>query len=169
MNHNPTSPGTGFQLSYEFNAPRELVFNAFANAEALNEWWGPVGSRNSVIHLDFKPGGIFHFKMEAAGSTTYGRFLFRSIEPYDFLEFTNSFSDEHANIVKAPFDMEFPLEILYRLRFTEDHGKTTLHLQGEPVEASAAETETFRSIDTDMQQGFTSTFDQLSVYLAKGN
>ena len=169
MNNNQTNSGTAFQLSYEFNAPRKLVFNAFANAEALNEWWGPVNSRNSVIHLDFKPGGIFHFKMEAEGNTTYGRFLFRAIEPYDLLEFTNSFSDEHAHIVKAPFDMEFPLEILYRLRFTEDNGKTTIHLHGEPVEANAEETETFRAIDSDMQQGFKSTFDQLSVYLAKGN
>ena len=70
-----------FTFTYTFKAPKDLVFNAFGTAESLNEWWGPVESRNSVIQLDFKPGGIFHFKMEFQGLTTYGRFVFGRIQP----------------------------------------------------------------------------------------
>ncbi len=100
-----------------------MVFNAFSNAEALNEWWGPVETNNSVISLDFRPGGIFHFKMESDGHVSYGRFLFKTIQPYDLLEFTNAFADEKANIVQAPFDINIPLEIFYSMRFTEHAAK----------------------------------------------
>jgi uncharacterized protein YndB with AHSA1/START domain len=160
------SKGKGvFTISYEVNAPKELVFNAFANAKALNGWWGPVETKNSVIHLDFKTGGIFHYKMENKGRTNYGRFLFGKIEPYDYLEFTNSFADEHANVIKAPFDISLPLEIFYRLSFTESNGKTTINMIGQPTHATDEEQKGFISINASMQQGFGATFSQLASYL----
>lgn len=62
MNTHPTTEKTVFTLVREFDAPQKLVFNAFSTADALSEWWGPAESRNSVINLDFRPGGIFHFQ-----------------------------------------------------------------------------------------------------------
>jgi uncharacterized protein YndB with AHSA1/START domain len=156
-----------FLLMYDFNAPKELVFNAFSNAEALNEWWGPVEMRNSVIKLDFRPGGIFHFKMESERTVWYGRFLFITINPYDLLEFSNAFADEHANVVSAPFDMPFPKEIFYRIIFTENNRKTSITLTGRPLNATAEEMASFKSIRSSMEQGFGATFDKLTVYLSK--
>ena len=167
MKQQPTQGSVVFTLRQEFDAPRELVFNAFANAAALNEWWGPVESRNSVISLDFRPGGIFHYKMESDRGTSYGRFLFRVIQPHDLLEFTNAFADERARVVNAPFDISLPREILYRLTFTEKAGKTTIHLTGKPVQASPEEAAGFLAIGEGMQEGFGATFGQLSKYLAK--
>jgi uncharacterized protein YndB with AHSA1/START domain len=158
---------TDFVISYEFNAPKELVFNAFSQAEALNEWWGPVQTKNSVISLDFRPGGIFHFKMESANAINYGRFVFGNIQPYDLLEFTNSFADEHANVVPAPFDIPIPARIFYCLIFTENNGKTTITMTGQSVEATQEEEVGFRSINESMQQGFGASFQQLSDYLLK--
>ena len=167
MSNLQTKEGAKFTLVHTFNAPKELVFNAFGNAEALNEWWGPVESRNSVIKLEFKPGGIFHYKMDFSGKVSYGLFIFGKINPYDLLEFTNSFADEHANIVKAPFDIPLPPEIFYRLTFTGHMGKTTVTLIGVPVNGSPEEVEGFMSINAGMEQGFGSTFDKLSAYLDK--
>ncbi|MGN7722473.1 SRPBCC family protein [Chitinophaga sp. 22620] len=155
------------RLSYEFDAPKELVFNAFADADALNEWWGPVESRNSVMSLDFRPGGIFHFKMDFNGHVSYGRFLFRKIQPYDLLEFTNGFADEKANVVKAPFDIELPLEMLYRCAFAEQNGKTTISLHVQPLDASEGETAGFIAINESMHEGFGATFGKLTGYLQK--
>lgn len=156
-----------FFISYEFKAPKELVFNAFTKAEALNEWWGPEHTRNSVVSLDFREGGIFHFKMEAAEGTNYGRFVFGAIQPYDLLEFTNSFADEHANVVPAPFGIPIPARIFYRVVFTENNGKTTIAMTGKPVEARPEEEEGFRAINEGMQLGFTASFVQLTKYLDK--
>src|SRR5262245_45482797 len=137
MNNPSTIEAAPFTLSYEFDAPKKLVFEAFGNAEALNDWWGPVEMKNSVVSLDFRPGGIFHFKMDHNGHVTYGRMLFLKIERYDLLEINNAFADEHANVVAAPFDFKFPKEIIYRFRFVEQNGKTTIHLTGEPLNATA--------------------------------
>jgi uncharacterized protein YndB with AHSA1/START domain len=153
------------RLSYEFNAPKQLVFNAFSTAEALNEWWGPAETKNSALSLDFRPGGVFHFKMDFNGNVNYARFLFKTIEPYDLLEFTNAFADEQANPIPAPFDVTLPVEIFYSLRFSEKNGKTTIDLTGEPCNASQAEVDGFVSINESMQQGFGATFEKLGVYL----
>ena len=158
---------TDFFTSYEFNAPKELVFNAFSTAEAMNEWWGPVQTKNSVISLDFRSGGIFHFKMESTEATNYGRFVFGNIQPYDLLEFTNSFADEHANVVPAPFGIPLPDRIFYRIIFTESNGKTTITMTGQPVEATQEQIEGFISINAGMQEGFGASFQQLADYLNK--
>lgn len=156
-----------FTMTHVCNAPKELVFNAFSTAEALNEWWGPADFKNSVIKLDFRPGGTFHFKMESGAHVMYARFLFRTIQPYDLLEFTNAFADEHGHVIRAPFDATFPLEILYRFVFTEDNGRTTITMTGVPFNASEEETGTYRAMDESMQQGFNGTFRQLDIYLHK--
>mgnify|MGYP001069943518 CR=1 FL=1 len=158
---------TTFTLAYQFDAPQQMVFEAFSNAEALNEWWGPAESQNSVISLDFRPGGNFHFKMDFNGSISYGRFLFGKIQPYSLLEFTNAFADEQARPVRAPFDIQLPLEIFYRLVFTEQDGKTTINLTGEAINATPEEIAAFGSISSSMQEGFSATFNKLSVYLRK--
>jgi uncharacterized protein YndB with AHSA1/START domain len=159
--------GEEFTIVHEFNAPKKLVFNAFSKEDALAEWWGPVECKNNVLKLNFKTGGIFHYKMEKNGKVNYGRFIFGKIEPHDLLEFTNAFADEHANILRAPFDIQLPLEIFYRLRFAENNGKTTITMTGRPVKASKEEQENFRAINPSMHQGFGATFNQLAVYLAK--
>jgi uncharacterized protein YndB with AHSA1/START domain len=162
-----STPNTAtFRLTYTFNAPKQMVFEAFSNAEALNAWWGPVETENKVVSLDFRPAGIFHFSMKAKnGAISYGRFLFQTIQPYDLLEFTNAFADANANIVKAPFDIPLPVEIAYRLEFTEVKGKTTIHLTGKPVGGSEEEIAGFRAINEGMEQGFGATFGKLAEYL----
>ena len=165
MNTHQTKEKTEFVLVREFNAPKKLVFNAFSNAEALNEWWGPVQTKNSVIKLDFRPGGIFHYKMESTAGTNYARMLFGEIDPYDLLEFTIAFTDENAKIVKAPFPITFPLEVAYRLEFKEKNGKTTITLRGEPLNARPEEIEGFRSLNKSMEEGFGKSFDKLVEYL----
>ena len=160
-----SKPSAPFVFHYSLNAPKELVFNSFSTAEALNAWWGPAETSNSVVSLDFRPGGTFHFKMEAGDYVSFGRFKYIDIRPHDFLSFTNAFADAGGNVVKAPFDMEFPLEILYEITLTEQDGKTQLTLTGTPFEATEEQTATFKSIEEDMQRGFAGTFDKLAAYL----
>jgi uncharacterized protein YndB with AHSA1/START domain len=156
-----------FHLVHEFNAPKKLVFNAFSTAEALNAWWGPVATKNTVLKLDFRKGGIFHFKMEKDGYANYGRFIFGEIRPYDLLEFSNAFADAQGNVVRAPFDINLPAEIFYRLVFSESNGKTTITLTGEAVNGTPEEINALRSIHNSMVEGFGATFNALARYLGK--
>jgi uncharacterized protein YndB with AHSA1/START domain len=168
MNTNLTDEKPELVLSYEFDFPRETVFNAFSTSEAMGQWWGPVECKNSSVHMDFRPGGTYHFKMEMEGKTNYGLFQFITVQPHDLLEFTNSFADEKANIIAAPFDIPLSKEIFYRLEFTEIGGKTTITIKGHPVNPTKEESDTYIAIKPGMNEGFGATFKALGKYLQQG-
>lgn len=167
MNTTKNIQDTEFTHVHEFDAPRQLVFDAFSTAEAMNEWWGPVQYKNTVIKHDFRPGGIFHFEMNENGNISYGRMLFKAIESPELLEFTTAFADENGKVVKPPFGFDFPYEVLYRLVFTEKNGKTTIHLTGKPWKATEEEIAGYHSIFDGMEMGFAGTFDKLVDYLQR--
>lgn len=48
--------GNTLVLERVFQAPRELVFKAFSEAEHLKHWWGPKGWTLPVCNVDFRPG-----------------------------------------------------------------------------------------------------------------
>lgn len=154
-------------ITREFNAPKKIVFNAFADAAALAEWWGPPGIPITVVKFDFRPDGIFHYKTDMQGQTLFGRFVYKRIQKYDLIEFISSFSDENGGITRAPFNDKFPLEIFNHLEFTGQDNKTTIKLSGHPVNATEEEMQFFSQMSAGVQQGFAGTFNQLEHYLSK--
>jgi len=156
---------TTFSITRSFNAPKDLVFQAFSTEAAMSEWWGPVGMDISVKSFDFRPGGKFHYKMEGKGQIMWGLFIYASINAPDSIEFVNSFSDEAGNICKPPFAIDFPLEIFNRLSFHENNGITTITLKGYPLRSTTAQDTVYQSMFGSMNQGFSGTFDQLEKYL----
>ncbi len=157
-----------FVISRTIDAPRELVWKAWTEAERLAQWWGPKGAQIRVIKFDMRPGGIFHYAMQFQScDDMFGRFAYREIVAPERLVFTNSFSDAQGAVTRAPFSPSFPLEILNVLTLTEKNGKTTLTLRGKPIDPSEDEIKTFTGMFDSMQKGFTGTFDQLVDYLAK--
>lgn len=162
------SPGREFTISREFNAPRELVFNAWTEAERLAEWWGPKGFKIRVAKLDVRPGGVFHYSMTTPGGEDWwGRFVYREVVPPERMVFVSSFSDAEGGVTRAPFNPAFPLEVLSTITFTEHDGRTTITLRGVPLNASEEESKTFDGMVKSMQQGWTGTLDQLADYLGK--
>lgn len=163
----PEEKQAGLKIVRQFKAPKTLVFDAFASPEAFGQWWGPSGSQLSVVSFDFKPGGRTHYKMEGNGHVMWGLFQYKNIQRADLLEFINSFADVEGNIITSPFPMDFPLEVFNRITLEEKGGITTLTIQGHPINATAAQIETYNSIKDNMEQGFGGTFDQLEAYLAE--
>ncbi|BDI34544.1 ATPase [Capsulimonas corticalis] len=150
-----------------FNAPRELVFKAWGEAERLAHWWGPKGFTLGVATLEFRPGGVFHYSMTSAqGQEMWGKFVYREIEAPERLVFVTSFSNPEGEITRAFFSDTWPLEVLNVVTFTEQDGKTTMTLRGGPINATEAEQAAFEGMFGSMQQGFAGTFDQLETYLA---
>ena len=152
-------------ITREFSAPKELVFKVWTEAEHLAKWWGPKGSTITVNKFEFKPGGVFHYKMEMGNNAMWGKFVYNEINPFDSMVFVNSFSDEEENITPNPFMPNWPLEILNNFNLVEGNGKTTLTLSGKPINATAEQIKTFEEHLSSMQQGFAGTFSQLDNYL----
>ena len=156
-----------FVITRVFDAPHELVWKAWTEAERLAQWWGPKGAKIRVVKLDFKPGGMFHYAMQfKPGHDMWGRFIYREIAAPEQLVFVNSFSDANGGITRAPHAQlggKWPLEVLNTLTLTEQGGKTTLTLRGGPINATEEERRMFVSMFDSMRQGFGGTFDQLAA------
>ena len=60
-----------FVCSRLFDAPRRLVFGAFANADILARWWGPEGFTSRFDEFNFTPGGTWRFVMHGPDGATY--------------------------------------------------------------------------------------------------
>lgn len=157
-----------FAINRVLDAPRELVWKAWTEAERLAQWWGPKGSTVEVIKLDFREGGVFHYSLTMPDSgKMWGKFVYGEIAPPERLVFVDSFADEQGNIIRAPFSATFPLEVRNVLTLTESGNKTALMLRGSPINATDEERAMFQSMHASMQQGFGGTFDQLVAYLAR--
>jgi len=77
--------GTTLILRRTFAAPRERVFRAWIEPEALEHWLKPRGMRMTVSKLEARTGGSFHFDLEN-GSSIVGTYL--QIAPPEKLVFT---------------------------------------------------------------------------------
>ncbi|RYG23643.1 SRPBCC domain-containing protein [bacterium] len=158
-----TSTDTEFVISRTFDAPRAVVWQAFAEPERLVQWWGPKGFRMETMASRFEPGGIYHYRMRSEqGNEMWGRFAYREIVPPERTVFVMSFSDEGGRIVRAPFGIAFPLEVLTTVAFNEVDGKTELTITGRPLNATEEEREVYRSMHDSMRTGFGNALDELS-------
>ncbi|MBP1994855.1 SRPBCC domain-containing protein [Paenibacillus eucommiae] len=159
--------GKELVITRVLNAPRELVFNVWSEAEHLKRWWGPKGFEINVAQLDFRPGGFFHYNMQSPdGNQMWGKFVYQEIEAFEKIVWVNSFSDEAGHIVRAPFSDLIPLEIRNTVTFSENNGITTMTLSSGAINATEEERNFFEGMFKSMQEGFGATFDQLEQYLA---
>lgn len=165
--HNADATTRELVITRVFDAPRELVFQAWTDPKHLAHWWGPKGFTMEISKMDFQPGGIFHYcQRSPQGHTMWGKFVFQEIEAPERLAFVNSIADEAGNTIPNPWNAALPREILNVLTFSEQDGKTTLTMRGCPVNATEAEHKTFEGMHENVKQGFGGTFEQLDSYLA---
>ena len=54
---------TEILLTREFDAPRELVWEACTTPEYVKQWWGLRDSEMVVCEIDFRVGGGWHYVM----------------------------------------------------------------------------------------------------------
>ena len=51
-------------IEKKFNAPLQLVWNAWSQPEHIGQWWGPKGMETKVIEHEFKVGGHWKYVMQ---------------------------------------------------------------------------------------------------------
>lgn len=157
-----------FVISHTFDAPRTLVFDVWSSPEHLQKWFGPKGTEGIASKNDQRVGGVYHYGLKSPdGSVMWGKWVYREIVRPQRLVFVSSFSDEQGNVKPAPFDMDWPLEMLSTVVFAEHEGKTTITVRWSPLNATEAQRKTFASMQNSMNGGWTGTFEQLDEYLKK--
>ncbi len=54
-----------------FDAPRELVWEAWTDPKHVVQWWGPKGFTTSIEKMDVRPGGVWKHVMHGPDGTDY--------------------------------------------------------------------------------------------------
>lgn len=81
-------------LTRVFDAPRELVYEAFRNPEMLKRWLGPRGWSLVVCEVDFRVGGGFRFVLRGPDGTQMGmRGTYMELAPPERSVHMESFDD----------------------------------------------------------------------------
>ena len=97
-----------------FDAPRQLVYDAFRKPELLKRWFGPRGHSLVVCEVDFRIGGGFRFVLRGPNGKDMGmRGVYTELVPPERSVHMESFDD-------------FPGESQVTAVLTERDGKTTL-------------------------------------------
>ncbi len=58
-------------ISRVFDAPRELVWEAWTDPKHVVHWWGPNGFTTTVQEMDVRPGGVWKHVMHGPDGTDY--------------------------------------------------------------------------------------------------
>jgi uncharacterized protein YndB with AHSA1/START domain len=113
-----------------FNAPLELVWQAWSVAEHMEQWWGPKNFTSPKCNTDFRVGGKYHWCMRSPeGQDFWTTGIYREIEPMQKIVYTDNFADPEGNIVPATYygmGEELSGECLVTLTFEEADGKTQM-------------------------------------------
>ena len=112
-----------------FQAPREEVFRAFVDPEAVRAWWAPRGWMTPYAAMDVRVGGSYRFGMceEGGGEMMFVTGEYREVQPPARLVFTYIWQPggtgerwrEHGLI---------GLEMVVTLEFHEVGHSTEVHL-----------------------------------------
>jgi uncharacterized protein YndB with AHSA1/START domain len=54
-----------------FDAPPELVFDAWTDAKHISQWWGPIGFTTITSEMDVRPGGVWRHVMRGPDGREY--------------------------------------------------------------------------------------------------
>ncbi len=122
-----------FTITRIFNAPREMVFQAWSDPKYVMQWWGPAQFTSPHCTIDFRVGGKFHFCMRAPDGREYWNVgTYKEIVIPERIVSVMYFSDKDANILPASTyfaNTDFPNEMVDVVTFeVVAAGKTKLTL-----------------------------------------
>ncbi|MCB9611642.1 MAG: SRPBCC domain-containing protein [Sandaracinus sp.] len=136
-----------------YDAPRELVFEAWTNPEHIVRWFGPNGFEVTTHEIDLRVGGRWRFDFRGPDGTHYSnRMVFEKIERPTLLVF------EHGSDVD-----DDPGRFRMTVTFDEQsNGKTVVTLrQLHPTAEQRAHVIGFGAVELGFQ-----TLDKLAAHVA---
>ncbi len=125
MTKNTISEAERLVISRVFDAPRELVWKAWTDANYAKQWWGPKGFTSPVYKTDFRVGGKFLICMRTPdGQEFWNGGEYHEIVPQAKIVSSMYFSDAQGNKVEpAEYGIEHEaIDNAYDVVTFEDFG-----------------------------------------------
>lgn len=90
-----------------YDAPREMVYEAWTTTKHIERWWGPNGFATFVYQMDVKPGGEWKLIMRAPdGKAFNNRTVFVEVVPNEKLVY-RQYPEEGSEPVKFDVTVTF--------------------------------------------------------------
>ena len=151
MADKPGAPNQTLRLTRLFQAPRDRLFTAWTDPQALMDWFSPSNDYSTPsAEVDLRVGGRYRIQMKAADGSLYTvTGLYRDVRPPERLVFTW--------VPESP-EGDMP-ETEVELLLQPDQGTTRLRLRHGPL-VSKRQVETYRKT-------WKSTLDSLVLKLSE--
>jgi uncharacterized protein YndB with AHSA1/START domain len=139
-------------MSRLFEAPRDLVFEAWTRPEHVKQWYGCRGSTMLACEIDLRIGGVYRFTIRGPDGKDYtATGVYREIVPPRRLVYTEGYVTEGIKSNVALVTVIFE-EQLGRTRMTS----TSLYASKEDRDGR---------FDSGVERGATETLDRLAAHL----
>jgi uncharacterized protein YndB with AHSA1/START domain len=142
-------------ISKEFEAERDLVWDAYTKPELLDQWWAPKPLTSRTRVMDFREGGRrFYAMVTPEGVERWVVQKYTSITPKTNFKLFNAFADENENLELPGSDWD--------LSFSEQDGttKVSISIYNESLERLE------RMIEFGFREGTIGQFKNLEDLLA---
>ncbi len=139
----------------DFDAPRELVFNAWTSQDKIGQWWGPNGFTTTTKEMKFEAGGDWIFTMHGPDGTDYpNHIVYTNINKPELLKYDHyGHKDEEGG----------PPHFKATIAFEDIGGKTGINMKmGFPTADARNEAAEFRAIERGKQ-----TLGRLEEFIKK--
>ena len=105
----------------EFAAELSLVWDAYTQAELLDQWWAPKPMTSRTKAMDFEVGGRrFYAMVSPDGDERWAVQKYTSITPKTNFKLFNAFADKDENLQLPGSDWD--------LNFSDQDGKTKVSI-----------------------------------------
>jgi uncharacterized protein YndB with AHSA1/START domain len=137
-----------------FQAPRELVWQAWAEPKNLEQWWGPRGFTTTTLEMELRVGGKWRIVMHGPDGTDYpNNGVFTEVVPGEQVKYVLSGGKPGEEVTMAR-----------TISFDEEDGGTRMTIRMEFPTAQERDfvVETYGAV-----KGAQETFERLAEFLAE--
>jgi len=151
------------QIERTFDAPIDLIWSMWTEAEHFANWYGPLGAKIPTAEMDVKVGGRRHIGMEMETPNGQMQMFFvgeyREIDPKTRLVYTESMADIDGNAMTAeqmgmPAGAPMETSVVVELEDLGTQTKMVMTHIGVPADSPGA-------------QGWTMAIDKLEARVAE--
>lgn len=155
-----------FKMTRDFDAPKEMVWRAWTEADLVQRWYGP-GVETVIHEFEVKPGGLWLNEMRMGERSMNQRMEFTEVNPTDRLVMLMSNADENWEITANPMMPDWPRTLLTTVTLEDRDGGTRLTLSWDPHEATDAEEAVFAAAASDFNKGWGAGMNIIDEILAE--
>lgn len=142
-------------VTRDFDAPRELVWEAWTDPEHVVRWWGPNGFTTTIEKMDVRPGGVWKHVMHGPDGTDYpNSSVFKEVVRPERIVFS------HGGTHEGGPDVHF----IATWTFEDLGGRTRVTMRGEFPTVEARDTAVR---EYNAAEGGNQTMDRYVAYVAK--